>query len=598
MVPLVMSALVVGTPTASDAESVPLRRTAPSIKLPAQSADEARLELVDQRLAVDPNGTIELRYLLTGLTGDPLQLVPPEPAPEPPTTDPTTDPTNPVPPAEIPEPPAPEPAPESPPPLILKITNYEPLVDPADVASVVGSDIDPAAFEEVGDAVDGLVIADARPLLTRNDDATVSLDLDIETDVVESIESRLKLDQPGIYPLRVQLLSVVDGAEQLIATAGTVIQRIAGAVDVDVDTPPPVDLSVVTATPVPPPDAGEPILDVARVRLDDAVQLAAAVDAPVTLEVPPTLIAEQTTTPAAADQLAEALADDELVALPIVPLDVSSAVAAGVADAYARLLGAGDDLLTESLPTTASRRDIWIATEPLSSSGAQLLRDLGTRFVVIPEALYIDTIDEELPPSDRFVQAELPDGGTLPFLVVDPIADQLTTAAADRVLARSTTTEWAVDTLATLLLDQHDDNASGSSLRPTSPPRRSRVLTTPDLSAPDARLIQALDDLAATTPAVRFAPASALIGLTDVLVDRSNDPVTVELPDVAGPSLSARVELIDRTGLALASAASMLADDDPRIAAWTTVLNTLISTGYTDDAARMIADDLIAKPER
>jgi hypothetical protein len=280
-----------------------------------------------------------------------------------------------------------------------------------------------------------------------------------------------------------------------------------------------------------------------------------------------------------------------------VPLDVSSAVAADQGDAYTRLLGAGEDLLTESLPTTASRRDIWIATEPLSAGGAQLLRDLGTRFVVIPETLYTETIDDDVPSSDRFVEAQLPDGGTLPFLVVDPIADQLTTTAADRVLERATETEWAVDTLATLLVEQHDDDAADSSPleRPTPPPRRSRVLTTPDLSAPDSRLIGALEDLAATTPAVRFAEASALIGLTDVLVDRNDDSVTITLPDVAGPSLAARVELIERTGLALASAASMLPDDDPRIAEWTTELDTLISTGYTDDAAMAIAGDLIAE---
>ncbi len=121
------------------------------------------------------------------------------------------------------------------------------------------------------------------------------------------------------------------------------------------------------------------------------------------------------------------------------------------------------------------------------------------------------------------------------------------------------------------------------------------MLTTPDLSSPDTRLIQALEALATTTPAIRFAPASALVGLTDVLLDADDEPVTVRLPDDAGPSLDARVELIDLTRLELASAASMLPEDDQRVAEWSAQLDTLISTGYTDDEAGAIATELVAE---
>jgi hypothetical protein len=559
---------------------------------PAQSSSGARLELIGQRLAVDPNGDIELRYLLTGLSaGDPLQLLPPPAPPEPPVTDPS------VPPGSEPVT-LPEPAPPAPPlpALTLLVTNYPPLTNADDVARVVGSDVDPNVFDSIGgDAVDGVAI-DARPLLTLNDDSTVSLALDIETDVVDSIGTRLKLDRPGIYPLRVQLL-IDDGTDNVIATAGTVVQRVAGAIDGDVDTPPPIDLAVITVTPDPAPDANEATLDAARARLDDGIELAATITSPVTLEVPPTLIAEETETTEGANRLSAALADDELVALPIVPLDVSSAVAAGQAEAYTRLLGAGEDLLTDSLPTTASRRDIWITTDPLSAGGAQHLRDLGTRFVVIPAELYQESIDDELPPTDLFVRAELPDGGTLPFLVVDPLASQLTPVAADLTLAQSTAAEWAVTTAAQLLVEQADDDTAANSPtdRPASPPRRSRVLTTPDLSSPDARLIQALESLVATTPAIRFTAASALVGLTDDLLDADDEPVTIQLPATAGPLLDARVELLDLTRLELTSAASMLPDDDPRVTDWWSQLDIMISTGYSDEQAQAMADELLAE---
>jgi hypothetical protein len=561
--------------------------------LPAQSADVtgARLELVEQRFAVDPNGDIALQYRLIGLTGDPLGLIPPE-IPEPPitdaTTDPATDPDQVV---------APTPAVPEPPSLTLEVTNYTPLDDPDDVARVVGSDVDPDVFGRIGDAVDGVAV-DARPLMTRNDDGTVELALTIGTDVTPSVEDRLKLERPGLYPLRIELLLGDRNDDNVVATAGTIVQRVAGGVDADAGVPPPIDLSVITVTPDLSPSADSATAAATRTRLDDSIELAATTDAPVTLEVPPTLIADMAAPPDGADRLATSLADDELVALPIVPLDVSSAVAAGRADAYTRLVRAGEDLLTEAVPTTPSRRDIWITADALSAGGAQHLRDLGTRFVVIPPEVYEATIDDELPPTDLFVAAELPDGGTLPFLVVDALSSQLSAEAADRILDEETATEWSVGTLAVMLVDQATDDADTRADSPTAGlARRSRVLTAPDLSSPDGRLVTALERLASTTPAVRFTAASALTGVTDVDVDADGDPVTVQLPDVAGPPLDARVELLDRTGLEILSAASMIPDDDPRIDDWSTRLDGLISTGYTDAEVDTAVTELAAEAD-
>ncbi len=531
--------------------SLPLSSTVDAtVSRPAQSVAGARLELVDQQFATDPNGDVQLRYLLSGLVGDPLLLIappPPEPAPEPapPGVEPV-DPSTPV------EPPV-EPTPVELPALTILVTNYPRLTDVDDVAPLVGSDVDPDAFRRIaGDAIDGVGL-DARPLLERNDDGTVDLELDIGTDLVDSIETRLRMDAPGIYPLRVQLL-VGDPADgNVVATAGTVVQRLASAGDTDVEVAPPIDLAVVAVTPAPPALAGETDRDVARARLDESIELAAQVDAPVTLEVPPPLIAEAAATPEGSERLATSLDGDELVALPLLPLDVSSAVAADRAEAYTRLVRAGEDVLTEAVPTTPSRRDVWITTDALSAGGAQHLRDLGTRFVVIGAELYEDTISDDLPPTDRFVEADLPDGGTLPFLVVDPLSEQLTPAVADRILAESTSIEWGVETVAAMLVGQASEDAATttSANRPTAPPRRSKILTTPDLGSPDPRLIQALTELSRTTPSIRFTEASALTGVTDVAHD-DGAPVRVQLPDVAGPSLAARIDLLDLTALEMA----------------------------------------------
>jgi hypothetical protein len=566
--------------------------------LPSQAADPAAvsLQLLDQQFAIDPNGDIRLEYLLTGLVGDPLELVPPPPPPpaEPPPPPATTVPADPAAPPPPPPPPPPEVVePEPPVTLTVEVTNYTAITDPDDVAEVVGADLDAEAAGTVGPAIDGVAL-DARPLLVRNDDGSATLSLVIGTDVTDSVRERLKFEQPGVYPLRVQLLVGDPADDNVIATAGTVVQRLAGAVDFGITAAPPIDLSVIAATPPAPPNATTDELDTAGAELDRAIELAAELDAPLTIEVAPTLIAERATTPEDADQLADALVDDELVALPLLPLDVSAAVAVGRADSYTRLVRAGEDLLTTSVPTVPALRSVWITTDELSGAGAQHLRDLGARVVIMTADLYASNVvgaaGQEPPVTDRLIGASLPDGGTIALLVVDPLSEQLTEAAADQILADSTATEWGVATLARMLVEQTvDDAASGAHTG-----RRSRVLTTPQLGSPDPRLLDTLEQLAATTTAIRFTPASGLIGVTDVLVADGN-PVTVQLPDTAGPSLATRVQLLDETSAAMASVATMLPEGDPRPARWQSELDLLISTAYTDADVEAATDVLLAE---
>ena len=314
-------------------------------------------------------------------------------------------------------------------------------------------------------------------------------------------------------------------------------------------------------------------------------------EAAVTIEVSPTLLAAYADTPEAVDDVSAALADDELVARPLLPLDVSAAVAAGRADSYTRLLRSGEDLLTETVPAVQSVRSVVITADALSGAGAQHLRDLGARVVIMSAERYATSVTApdgapDAVPTDLLVEASLPDGGSIAILVVDPISEELTEAAADEILAAGTDTEWAVATLAAMLLDQTTDDTTIAA----PAPRRTRILATPDLRSPDERLLRALERMVDTTTAFRFAPASTIIGGTDVqTVD--GEAVSVQLPDVAGPDLAPRVELLDRTALTMASAATMLPDDDPRPDRWSDEIDALISTGFADEDV----DDAVAK---
>ena len=181
------------------------------------------------------------------------------------------------------------------------------------------------------------------------------------------------------------------------------------------------------------------------------------------------------------------------------------------------------------MPTTPSRRNLWIATEPLSGSGAQDLRDLGFRYLVMPAQLYTDTVAADLPDTDLFVEVALPDGGTLPLLLVDQLSEQLTPAAADEILASSTATEWAVP--------YRHRHARGAGRRHRPPPRAQPYpLDSRPARSRHPPAHRARSPARTTTPA-SFAKASTLIGSTDVQQDETEQPVKVELPAVAGPSL-------------------------------------------------------------
>jgi hypothetical protein len=472
----------------------------------------------------------------------------------------------------------PPPPPPPPIPLSVEVTNYPPLVASAEVADLIGGDVDRDAFDDVlGNAVDGVQIVDVRSTIVLADDGSATLTLDVPTDVDNSVEERLKFDRAGLYPIRTEILTGAAGRETVLATHGTVVQRLPDR-DEPATVSPPINLTIVSALAAADQDTTAADEQAAVEAFDEMVDTAAAVSSPLTLQIPPAIVAAEAATAAGRERLEESLAGDEFVAGPAMPLDVSSAAAVDKGDRFARELDEGEALLTTAAPTTPARRTPWIATVPLSGAGAQQLADLGFGYLVMTEQLYADTVAGDTargdrPATDLFVDALLPGGGTLPLIVLDPLSQELTRVATDRILATSTAAEWSVQVVTEMLLAQADD-------RPEL--RRSRVLSAPDLLAPDARLLIGLETLVSTTPSIEFGDAATLERRTDVQT-RSGRPVQVELPAVAGPSLADRVPLIDATALSAASAASMLPADDPRTTAWADELDAMISTALSDD---------------
>lgn len=529
---------------------------------------DLELVLVDQTLRFGPDGDIELMYELDGdLTG--AGLTPPTTVPTPTTTPaPTSTDVG----GEVPIGPPPTAPDVVLPELVLEITNHGAIDDSSDLRLAIGPD---PATSLLPDVIDGVAVAEVRTLVDVSDDGATILTIVVGTDqgAETSVADRLRFDDPGLYPVVVDLL--VDG--ELAASHGTVVERLA-------DPPrrvPPLDLGSIGAVADPGPAATDAELAAAVDEFEELVATAGDLDAPMTLAIPPLVVSAATAEPSDADRIADLLVDDELLVLPAVPFDVSAAAAADRVDAFLAQLAAGEEALIDALPSVPVRRDVWLAAEPISAEGAQVLRDAGVRHVVATPDVTTALLGEPPERTDRFVEFPLPGGGTMPVIPIDVELAERLTGPADEELDGLTPTEWLVGVNAEVLLERR---STGLRLEP------SRVLAHDDLGGFDPTLLQLL--ATAELPTLRFVPVSGLTGVTDAV------PATLELPPIAGPDLGPRVDQLSAAELELASAASMLDDDDPRPAEWTRRLAELVATGYPQEVVDATVDDLRAEADR
>ena len=101
-------------------------------------------------------------------------------------------------------------------------------------------------------------------------------------------------------------------------------------------------------------------------------------------------------------------------------VDVNQALSDQSESIFTDQLRLGEDTLRLLLPTYKATRDIWFQQTPLFSGGAQILRNLGIRNIVMlreasQEAKGADTD----PPPTGLVELQLPDGGVIDAAFVD-----------------------------------------------------------------------------------------------------------------------------------------------------------------------------------
>jgi len=117
------------------------------------------------------------------------------------------------------------------------------------------------------------------------------------------------------------------------------------------------------------------------------------------------------------DDIRDLLGIHTLSATPQVPLNPSAIGHVGLQELFARQLTAGEDTTAALMQKTPSR-DAAVLADPLTTAGATLLRDLGTRQVILTPSAQ-KSFDAPLDSAVPYL-AKLPDGGSLWIYGTDP----------------------------------------------------------------------------------------------------------------------------------------------------------------------------------
>jgi hypothetical protein len=220
---------------------------------------------------------------------------------------------------------------------------------------------------------DQLVVA-GPPAVTRSGAA---LRLVVPTESTAETPQRLRLNEAGAYAITVR-------AETAQGVLTTPIVRLAGPVAPEVR----VAIAAVVDSPLTLQPNGDTSIDPAvRAELTALVGLLERAVVPLTVTVRPELLRGLTRSGVPGDaelvtRLGAALAHHTLLAAPYVHLDPSAAAAtSALPEVFTSQLRKGEDTLSELLGQFPDRR-VWVATDPLSTAGGALVRNLGANVVL------------------------------------------------------------------------------------------------------------------------------------------------------------------------------------------------------------------------
>jgi hypothetical protein len=272
------------------------------------------------------------------------------------------------------------------------------------------------------------------------------------------------------------------------------------------------------------------------------------------------------------------------LSMPYVQVDPGSLADSQTNDIFIGQLRLGEDALADALPESRSSRTAWIQTRELSATGAQFIRDLGFRSILItPAAAEVgDFGGLAFADSTRKVEVELASGGFIDAVIPDAsLASRLTAASdsppSDAYLA-------AQHVLAEIKAIRRELDDAGESLS-----GRSLILTTNDGALMSTDLTVALADTLSSSNEVELVTLDDALSRTSVaLVD--GRPASIRLPATGPVASSSPAEALYLTGARIDAFASMLPDGDERPAMWRRILDVLPDQRFSEEARFAYAD--------
>ena len=445
----------------------------------------------------------------------------------------------------------------------IVVTSYQRILSREDLLDVIAGNL-PRSIDSI----------DVNPASVVTIEGTTTATVPTET--TERTPSSLQFPQPGLYPV---VVAVRDG-DQVLAELLTFVDLIASDTSDDAGS---LNVSVVASLSAPPVVPGATSTLLAQTLQALADLSAFPVTVPVTVSISPELL--NRVGASTRDSLRALFSANVVLSQPRIPLDPSAAVAAGKEALFTRLLREGEDEVTALGGTAASERSLWVSSSQLTTGGAVLLRDLGARLLVLPPSEYAAASGSlgAFTDTTQFVQTRLPDGTTMPTMVIDPIL-------AARLRDSSGSPEQAAMYVAADLVAVRDQIA-----RIESPVDGHTMIIGLDTGGvPNPTLLARVQELTAPTAAVRFVGLDRVLRSTNTMMV-GGEPVEIVLPLTSPLDISTRLSTLDLLATQASSLTSMLVDDDGRAARWSTTIDVLSSSSLTSSQVDTTAALLTAE---
>jgi hypothetical protein len=277
------------------------------------------------------------------------------------------------------------------------------------------------------------------------------------------------------------------------------------------------------------------------------------------------------------DDIRDLLNIHTLSATTQVPYNPSAIGHVGLQELFARQLAAGEDATT-ALLQKAPLRDTAVLADPLTTAGATLLRDLGTRQVILTPSAQ-KSFDAPLDSAVSY-SAKLPDGGSLLVYGTDPNYARVMENDALTPLERATR-------ISAELIVQRQEISFAS----TTPQQRQVLLSSSTGEIMNVAVMRQLFRIINSSPVLAFTSQPVLPATT-----ASSQPIALRASE--DTSLVALKATFDKLLSRITNTSSMLLANDPRSMTWNTFIAYSVartatpaqSTAYTDAVSSSLSD--------